>query len=159
MVITVKPPKKAVFRKGTVVDAQSILRLEKYATGANRGTVENLVAFLASPSGNAGLCHWNAVTKPLVGYFLYDAYPETNSLVLRDLLVHPHYRRQGIALSFLASLSLFCENYHQQGIARVHERNLTAQLLLRKAGWRCQVILPNLFGKAEHAYRFAFPIS
>lgn len=65
---------------------------------------------------------------------------------INSIKVHPNYRRKGVALECLKFVERFADN---KKCTRVHlevqERNLAAQLLFKKAGYKATRILRNRF--------------
>jgi ribosomal protein S18 acetylase RimI-like enzyme len=74
----------------------------------------------------------------VVGYAIYELYK--GSINILCLVVHPEWRRQGIATQFLNKLKQKLGPNHRNPryhlMARVPERNLFMQLFLRAQGFR-----------------------
>jgi hypothetical protein len=68
----------------------------------------------------------------------------------------PRYLASRLGRAFLGHLMRFCAEEGYRALARVHEANLGAQVLLRHSGWRCDKVLKNFFPAEQSAYRCRF---
>jgi GNAT superfamily N-acetyltransferase len=133
---------------------------EKAVTGTNRGSLENLHAFL-NDSGLGALCHASyggySKCKKVVGVVLFEGDKSAQVLHVRDILVDPSFRRAKIASNFLHRVSYMARQAGWSCSADVNEENLPAQLLFKACGWSCVVIRPDFFPSGSASYNFVFP--
>jgi ribosomal protein S18 acetylase RimI-like enzyme len=88
----------------------------------------------------------------IVGYFLYRL--TAKRVELLALGVHPAYRRRKVGRNLLAKFAGKLNTHRRPyGVCVVPESALSAQLLLRSAGWRWVATEPAAFG-SEDGYRF-----
>jgi ribosomal protein S18 acetylase RimI-like enzyme len=92
----------------------------------------------------------------IVGHMVYTLEGECGAgkLILHTLAVHPAYRRRKVGRNLLAKFAYKLNTHRRNyGVCVVPESALSAQLLLRSAGWRWVATEPAAFG-AEGGYRF-----
>ena len=77
----------------------------------------------------------------IVGHLVFSSGPQ--GLTLLNVAVAPYWRRQGIARTMLQKLD---EKHPARIEATVPESNLTAQMLLRNAGYKAVRVLRDQFG-------------
>jgi ribosomal-protein-alanine N-acetyltransferase len=71
------------------------------------------------------------------------------NLILLHLVVHPEWRRRGVALALLARLAKKLRHMDDRIHTTVPEGNLSAQLVLRVAGYKAVRVLRGYFGEED----------
>ena len=149
---------KHLYKIAEVSDIAAILTFEKQVTGSNKGDDNDLLQFLTGPSGYGGLCFEKRLVRnnALIGLILFDIYHDRSEIIVRELLVHPLFRRQGIATALIEKVQFLCDENHFRAVARVPETCLPVHLFFRSINWKCDKVLKQFFAPLD-AYRFRSP--
>ena len=91
-----------------------------------------------------GICKVAEIEGRIVGFLAYKSGRKRTRLM--EVSVHPSFRRKGIALFLLNSMSSKINFDLKKVEATVSEYNLPAQMLLKKAGFRATEVLSSLSG-------------
>lgn len=92
----------------------------------------------------------------VVGFMIYELHK--NRLHILNFCVHPEYRRRGIGAQMLNKLAGKLSDQRRNRIMlEVRERNLSAQLFFRQAGFRAITVLRDFYeDTVEDAYLMEF---
>lgn len=95
----------------------------------------------------------DADTDKVLGYLVYEYDKVSYNLV--NFAVAPKMRRQGIGKALIQSLISHMENSAKRKMfVSISDKNLTAQLFMRKMGFRAEKISRNFYGPDHNAYEF-----
>jgi GNAT superfamily N-acetyltransferase len=131
--------------------------MEEGVFGKHRRLPAHLRAFLAHPEGRGVVAEGRSRRgRWLVGYALFRVCPHRRCLQLDEVGVPPAWRRRGVGKGLVGYLGKLAEAHGLSCLARVDERDLPAQLLLRSCGWRCTRIIPSDLDPDAGSYLFEY---
>lgn len=91
----------------------------------------------------------------IVGYLVYEYDQVSYSII--NLAVAKNKQRQGFGKTLMENLISHMENSAKgRMLATISDRNLAAQLFLRRIGFRAERISRDFFGPEHHGYEFVF---
>ena len=139
-------------------DTAGVYHIAGAAFGEHRRLLADLQEFLRHPEGRGLVAEVRSRRgRGLVGYALFRACPHRRCVQLDEVGVLPGWQRGRVGKGLVGYVGKLAEAYRLACFARVDERDLPAQLLLRCCGWRCTRILPSDLDPDAGSYFFEYP--
>ena len=147
-----------VIRPMQPADTVAVYRMEGPIFGKYRRLLPDLQDFLDHPEGRGLVAEVRSRRgRSPVGYALFRACAHHRCLQLDEVGVLPAWRRHRVGRALVGYVGKLAEAHGLAGFARVDERDLPAQLLLRCCGWRCTRIIPSDLDPDAGTYFFQYP--
>jgi GNAT superfamily N-acetyltransferase len=147
-----------VIRPMQPADTVTVYHMEGPVFGRHRRLLPDLQDFLDHPEGRGLVAEVRSRRgRSLVGYALFRACAHHRCLQLDEVGVLPAWRRRRVGRALVGYVGKLAEAHGLAGFARVDERDLPAQLLLRGCGWRCTRIIPSDLDPEAVSYFFEYP--
>lgn len=152
---------KPFLRNGDLRDIAPVRKLEEIVHGYCQGSESSYASFLKSGGGFLLALHrthhHDRIVDALVGYLGFKVHPRCQRTHLLDVAVHPDFRRHHVASLLLSSLKDSATKQRHSLTAKIHERLVPAQMLLRSQGFRCITTVPRAYPSGDDAFIFLWP--